>query len=217
MASYDVASIVCQALGRGVTRSKRAALRWLRMAAENGYVEACYELARDMYLNLPYAREIGRLGEAAVVAGVDWGGVTAAFRQAHDVPPDVLTSVMYWSRKGYELGALISAEAAQDTNAAFVNDDVEMVRDLVAFRKEALQGSKYCRNEGCEVVGLLKDFKVCPQCKTARYCGTACQKQDWNAGAHKESCCTSAPHNLSDDFGPDDDDDDDDGAVRDLE
>jgi hypothetical protein len=30
-------------------------------------------------------------------------------------------------------------------------------------------------------VGHLKDFKVCPQCKTARYCGAACQKEDWTA------------------------------------
>ena len=42
------------------------------------------------------------------------------------------------------------------------------------------------------VVGLLKEFKVCPQCKTARYCGESCQKQDWNAGGHKTTCGTSA-------------------------
>jgi hypothetical protein len=32
----------------------------------------------------------------------------------------------------------------------------------------ALKGAPYCVNEGCTVVGHLKDFKVCPQCKTAR-------------------------------------------------
>ena len=47
---------------------------------------------------------------------------------------------------------------------------------------------------GCEVVGHLKDFKVCPQCKTARYCGDACQKQDWTTGGHKKTCGTYAAH-----------------------
>jgi hypothetical protein len=35
----------------------------------------------------------------------------------------------------------------------------------------ALEGAAYCYNEECEVVGHLKDFKVCPQCNLARYCG----------------------------------------------
>jgi len=48
-----------------------------------------------------------------------------------------------------------------------------------------------CSNcEGCEVVGQLKDFKFCPQCKAARYCGAACQKQDWTTGGHKDKCGT---------------------------
>jgi hypothetical protein len=58
------------------------------------------------------------------------------------------------------------------------------------FRRASLEGAKFCQNETCEVVGLLKEFKVCPQCKTARYCGDACQKQDWIAGGHKEMCGT---------------------------
>jgi hypothetical protein len=58
------------------------------------------------------------------------------------------------------------------------------------FRRKALEGEKHCHNDGCEVVGHLKEFKVCPQCKTARYCSDACQKQDWNAGGHKELCGT---------------------------
>jgi hypothetical protein len=56
------------------------------------------------------------------------------------------------------------------------------------FRREALEGGNYCYNVGCEVVGQLKDFEVCPQCKAHRYCGAACQKQDWNAGGHKDKC-----------------------------
>ena len=52
----------------------------------------------------------------------------------------------------------------------------------------ALNGSRYCYNHMCTVVGHLKDFKVCPQCKTARYCSDACQKQDWITGGHKATC-----------------------------
>ena len=58
----------------------------------------------------------------------------------------------------------------------------------------ALQGAKHCFNDGCEVVGHLKEFKVCPQCKTARYCGAACQKEDWTTGGHKEKCGTASAY-----------------------
>jgi hypothetical protein len=33
---------------------------------------------------------------------------------------------------------------------------------------------------------------VCPQCKTARYCGDACQEKDWTTGGHKNKCGTFA-------------------------
>ena len=45
-----------------------------------------------------------------------------------------------------------------------------------------LEGFPYCYNEGCDVLGQLKDVKVCPQCKIARYCGEACQQRDWTTG-----------------------------------
>jgi len=113
-----------------------------------------------MYADLPYARAVGDVGEAAGVA--TFPGVI----EGHDVPPDVLTGVVHWLRKrGYN-----------------------PVDTLDAFRREALDGGMYCRNDGCEVVGLLKEFKVCPQCKEARYCGDLCQKADWTTGGHKATC-----------------------------
>ena len=154
------ASIICQALGRGVARSKRQAMRWARKAAENGDANACAALAVRMYGDEPYAREVGRVGEAAGVA------TSAGVMQGHDVPPDVLTGVGHWLPKG---GCNLSNE-------------------LDGFRSMALEGAQYCFNDGCEVAGHLKDFKVCPQCKTSRYCGEACQKEDWTTGGHKESC-----------------------------
>ena len=51
-----------------------------------------------------------------------------------------------------------------------VNGGHDIFRKLSVFRQLTLVGGKYCFNEGCEVVGHLKEFKVCPQCKTARYC-----------------------------------------------
>ena len=68
MASHVVASITCQALGRGVTRSKRRMHVWLRKAAENGLTDACMRLAQSMYEDMPYAREVGHVGEASGVA-----------------------------------------------------------------------------------------------------------------------------------------------------
>jgi len=153
-----------QALGRGVTRSKRRAMQYLRKAAENGHTYACSTLAVRMYLDQPYAREVGHVVEAAGVAA------SAGVMEGHDIPPDVLTSVLHWVWKG-------------------VHDPVQ---ELGGYRRAALEGAPYCRNDGCTVVGQLKDFKVCPQCKTTRYCSDACQKQDWNAGGHKATCGTYA-------------------------
>jgi len=159
-----VARNICQALGRGVTRSKRRAQEWRRKAADNGDADECLTLAACMYLDHPYAREVGHVVEAAGPA------MSAGVMEGHDVPQDVLTGVVHWLQKGGH----------------------NTIDNIDVFRRIALEGAPYCHNEGCEVEGQLKDFKVCPQCKTARYCGEACQKQDWTAGGHKEKCCTSA-------------------------
>jgi hypothetical protein len=159
-----VASIICEALGRGVTRSKHMAMRWLRKAAESGDTESCLQVAVRMYHNRPYAREVGHVLEAAGVAS------SSGVMEGHDVPYDVLISVVHWLRKG----------------------GVNPQQQLNVYRRLSQDGYKYCFNDGCEVVGLLKDFKVCPQCKTARYCGDACQKQDWTTGGHKDTCGTIA-------------------------
>jgi len=151
-------------LDHGVTRSKRRALQWMRRAAENGKPDACTKLAVNIYQDRPYARVVGHVGEAAGVA------TPAGVIEGHDIPPDVLTSVLYWLQKGY------ATEASEPFNM------------LESLRNIALEGGDYCYNEGCEVVGHLKDFKVCPQCKTARYCGDACQKADWTTGGHREIC-----------------------------
>ena len=169
MASHDVASNICQALGRGVTRSKRRAQKWRRKAAENGDANACLQLAGNMYGDQPYAREAGHVGEAIGVP------TSAGVMEGHDVPPDVLTSVKYWLQKGCVTGQ---------------HDPLTELDVLRNMALEVKEWSKYCRNDGCEVVGHLKEFKVCSQCKTVRYCGAACQKQDWTTGGHKETCGT---------------------------
>jgi TPR repeat protein len=142
MASYDVASIICHVPGRGVARSKRRQQKWCRKAADNGRDRSAWQLASAMYADAPYAGEVGRVGGADGVAASAWA------MEGHDVPPDVLTDVVHWLRKG--------------------GKDPDYI--CVRFRQRALEGAPYCWNDGCEVVGHLKEFKVCPQCKTARYC-----------------------------------------------
>ena len=139
---------------RGVTRSKRMSMRWMRTAADKGHVRSCSQLASRMYGDRPYARAVGHVEEAAGVAA------SAGSMEGHDVPPDVLTSVVHWLRKGGH----------------------DPIDELDELRRDALDGAQYCHNDGCEVVGHLKDFKVCPQCKTARYCGDACQKAGLDNG-----------------------------------
>jgi hypothetical protein len=138
-------------------------MQWLRKAAENGYAGSCLRIASFVYGDTPYAREVGRVEAAAGVA------TSAGVMEGHDVPPDVLTSVVHWLRKGGH----------------------NPIDELVQLRRAAVEGGKYCQNVGCQVMGLPKDFKVCPQCKTARYCGDACQKQDWTTGGHKATCGTA--------------------------
>jgi TPR repeat protein len=92
IASQDVASIICQALGHGVMRGKQMAMRWRRKAAKNGNSNGCLTLDALMYGNQPYAREVGHVGEAA-------GSATSAeVIEGHDVLPDVLTGVVHWLR-----------------------------------------------------------------------------------------------------------------------
>jgi len=129
-----------------VTRSKQRALQWTRKAAEKGHTKSCEQIAQWMYAYRPYAREVGRVGEAAA-AGV---ATSAGVMGGHDVPPDVLIGVLHWLRTG----------------------GFDLVVVLDEFRTMELEGHNYCGNNGCEVVGHLNDFKVCPQCKTVRYCAT---------------------------------------------
>jgi TPR repeat protein len=160
-------SAMCTIGTGGVTRSKRRAMQWLRKAADKGVAQSCIGLAGDMYTDHPHAREVGHVEvEATGVA------MSAADMEGHDVPPEVLKIVVYWLRK------------------ACVTGQYDLLVYLEVFRKRAVEGAPYCCNDGCEVVGVLKDFKVCPRCKTARYCSDACQKQDWTAGGHKAKCGT---------------------------
>jgi hypothetical protein len=137
-------------------------MQWLRKAAEMGVAEACEKLGIHMYMDIPYAREVGLVVEAAGVS------TSVGFMEGHDVPSGVLTGVVHWLRMGED----------------------HVVVHLYNLRTVTLEGSPYCHNNVCEVVGQRKDFKVCPQCKTARYCGAACQKEDWTTGGHKDTCGT---------------------------
>ena len=87
-------SNICRALYRGVTRSKQRAVQWMRKAAENGHTDSCLLLAQLMYIDQPYAREVGRVGGAVGVT------TSAGVTEGHDIPPDVLTSVAHWLQEG---------------------------------------------------------------------------------------------------------------------
>ena len=92
--SYDMAIILCSALGSGVTRSKRRAMQWCRTVADMpGMHNACVKLATDMYGDHPYAREVGHVAAAVGVT------TSAGVMEGHDVPLDVMASVIHWLRK----------------------------------------------------------------------------------------------------------------------
>jgi len=130
MVTHYVTNNTCQSLGRGITQSKKVAMKWLRKAAEKGLPDACVQMGSFMYTAKPYDREVGHVGEAAGVATP--AGVMI---EGHNVPPDVMFSVLHWYHKveGFDPSALLDE-----------------------LRRRALEGDKYCYNDGCEVVGHLK-------------------------------------------------------------
>ncbi len=69
-------------------------MRRYSKAAETGRAASCLELAQEMYMDNPYAREVGHVVEAAGAA------TSAGVMEGHDVPPDVLTGVGHWLQKG---------------------------------------------------------------------------------------------------------------------
>ena len=143
-AAHNISAMYANGTG-GVTRSKRRTMQWLRKAADLGVAESCVQLARNMYADRPRARALGHVEvEATGVA------TSAADMEGHDVPPEVLKSVVYWLQKGCVTGGPTPLDCLEE------------------LRREEMEGVPYCVNDGCEVVGHLKDFKVCPLCKTAR-------------------------------------------------
>jgi hypothetical protein len=131
MASRDSTRNICQALERGVTRSKRRAQEYIRKAAENGQDGACIKLASNMYVDHAYAREVGHVGEAArEAAGL---ASSAGDMEGHDMPQAVLTSIIHWMQKEEGFGP------------------AHLTPCLDQLRKQGLEGGMHCRNEGCEV------------------------------------------------------------------
>ena len=61
-------------------------MQCLRKAADAGHPQACLKLADRMYGDRPYARGLGHVVDAATPP--------ARFMGGHDVPRDVLTSVV---------------------------------------------------------------------------------------------------------------------------
>jgi hypothetical protein len=64
-------------------------MQWSRKAAENGHANTCSRLAARMYVDRPYAREVGHVGEAAGVA------TSVGVMEGHDVPPDAMIGVLH--------------------------------------------------------------------------------------------------------------------------
>ena len=76
-----------------------------------------------MYGDEPYAHEVGHVGEAAGAA------TSAGVMEGHDVPLDVLTSVVHWLRRG-----------------RYNQFDV-----LEVFRREALEGLSIASTAGARL------------------------------------------------------------------
>jgi hypothetical protein len=117
-------ALSARALKSGVTRSKQAAMRWRRKAADNGHADACLHLAQCMYQDKPYARVVGHVVQAVSVATSDW------LMERHDVPMEVLAGVLHWMRKGGHYPAI----------------------ELDMLESEAREGAKHCCNQGCNVL-----------------------------------------------------------------
>jgi TPR repeat protein len=175
----NLSFIHCQG-GGYITRDRFKSLEFSRKAADAGVYKACCHLAFGMYLGSKYFRTIGLI-DLPSPGGSSWVfiklfEVASALaelyiKDGHDIPKDVMTSILLWLHRG-----------------EVKNDSVSQT--LNAFKEASTVGSEFCYNDNCTVKGLLKQFKVCPNCRTAHYCSRACQKDDWVE--HKKVCGTFA-------------------------
>ncbi|KAF7371456.1 MYND-type domain-containing protein [Mycena sanguinolenta] len=64
--------------------------------------------------------------------------------------------------------------------------------DRIAFMKHVQSkdfvSSKACDNMECGVIRPKAEFKRCSHCQQVYYCCSDCQKLDWRAGGHRETC-----------------------------
>ena len=165
-----------RAAGRGVTRSKRSEMICLRKTAENGSAAACFSLARAMFIDQPYAREVGKIEHTTQCEATE-DGLLASLREDGDSTGLGADSVTFGGfLEWLSLGALCGGG---DVRAAYAK-----------MRVAARDGDRYCCNTGCEFVAPRMDFKMCGGCKLLRYCGPVCQKIDWTQGEHKHECGT---------------------------
>ena len=154
-----------------VYRSKELSMAWRRCAAESAHPAACLQLAARMYTDTPYARIVGFVEDTTEVPLPHGFDIFHIVPPDFDLPPAVLIDVVYWLQKGH-----------------CYHNDSELFHLLFEFRRAIEEGMPYCDNEGCKVVGNLKEFKVCPQCKTVRFCSKKCFEEHWTKGDHKTSC-----------------------------
>ncbi|KAJ7162841.1 hypothetical protein C8R46DRAFT_1352704 [Mycena filopes] len=64
--------------------------------------------------------------------------------------------------------------------------------DRIRLLKEAEEGrwrrEWACNNIACGAMQDKSDFRRCSNCQRAYYCSSACQRQDWKDGGHREVC-----------------------------
>ncbi|KAJ7493997.1 hypothetical protein FB451DRAFT_1551251 [Mycena latifolia] len=69
--------------------------------------------------------------------------------------------------------------------AAFAADRLRILR---AFHAHEVKSFKACNDTHCGKIDKNTEFKCCSGCRTSYYCSSKCQKADWTAGGHKQSC-----------------------------
>jgi TPR repeat protein len=158
----------------GLELDAPAAAEWYRKAAGSGHAGAA--------CNLRFMRAVGRgvarskrLEMVALRKAAENGDRDAAWTFVHAVHID----------QPY------AREVGLGFEKWFTREERERV-DASLAKIDSNGGDMYCCNIGCDLIGLRKDFKVCPQCKFYRYCGIDCQAADWTTGGHARFCCTYA-------------------------
>lgn len=166
---------VCLKKGDGMEQDSAAAARWFEKASAQGDARALNELGRLYFYGDGVQQHCGAARHLLELAAEKGNAVALLnlgemYENGIGVEKDVARAKQYYRRAGEQDEELASGKTAEER----MNEYLDEIKHTCA---------------SCKTVG--DGLKVCTRCKGPRYCGLACQKDDWPV--HKRVCQRPVP------------------------